>query len=112
MRAERDYEPGEERDPAPEDLITPVLERLAAADQDFDFANLPRQWNRHGCLSPKQMALVAWRLREHGIDHEPSAFRVSTERPEDKAAIAEMEPWKLERLLPYLTEQQIRELGI
>ena len=112
MRAERDYEPGEERDPAPEDLITPVLDQLAAVDTDFDFKSMAAQWERRGCLTPKQMGLVGWRLDHHGISHTPSEFAVRTTRPEDIEAIRDMPDWKVDRLRPYLTEQQIADLEL
>ncbi|MGA8150894.1 MAG: hypothetical protein WB952_08090 [Terriglobales bacterium] len=106
MDVEIDY--GEES----EDPVAKVLAQLADADTDFDFESLRRQWRRHGTVSPKQMALIAWRLDVHGIDHEPTDFRVRTDRESDSAAIAEMPDWKLEQLLIYLTDEQKQSLGV
>lgn len=88
-----------------------VLEQLAAADTEFNFSSMVQQWRRRGCFTPRQMGLVAWRLRVHSIDHEASDFRVSTGE-EARQAITEMSSWKQESLRPYLTEEQQREFGL
>jgi hypothetical protein len=89
-----------------------VIGLLIKVDADFDFRSLRSQWFRRGYISPRQMVLVAWRLKVHGIDHKPGEFRVSTVFPKHRDALLAMEPWKRERLLPYLSVQQRKDLGL
>lgn len=102
MAIETHFNYGDESD----DPIIGVLAQLAAADTEFDFSSMVRQWRRRGCLSPKQMGLVAWRLAVHAIEHQPGDFRVSTDSEKDQAALQDMSDWKREKLAPYLSEQQ------
>ncbi len=95
-----------------EDHVSGVLSELADVDTDFNFGSMLDQWQRRRYLTPKQMTLVQWRLKIHGIDHKPSEFRVSTRRQKEVDAVLEMDEWKRERLLPYLSEQQKTKLGI
>jgi hypothetical protein len=95
-----------------EDHVSQVLSELAVADTDFDFGSMLKRWQRSRCLTPKQMTLVQWRLKIHDIDHDPSEFRVSMRSKKEQDDVLEMEEWKRERLLPYLTEQQKTKLGI
>jgi hypothetical protein len=95
------YHGDESSDPA-----ISVLEQLAASDTEFDFSSMVQQWRRRGCFTPRQMGLIAWRLKVHSIDHAPSDFRVSTDGEKDQAALTEMPDWKLDQLAPYLSEQQ------
>ncbi len=87
-----------------DDPVLAVLEQLAAVDTDFDFGSLAQQWRRRGALSPKQMSLVAWRLKVHAIEHRPSDFRVTYgEKAEE--AIRGMSDFKRRQLAPYLSEE-------
>lgn len=91
------------------DPVIAVLKHLAEVDDGFDILSMVQQWRRRGCFTPKQMALVAWRLHVHDIDHQPSEFRVSSNRETDKDALLEMPDWKRQQLAPYLTLEQRRE---
>src|ERR1035441_1842927 len=95
----------------PRDPVTAVLERLAALDTEFDFTSMVRQWERRGALTPRQMVLVAWRLKVHEIEHEPGDFRVC-DGEQDRAPLLEMSDWKKLQLAPYLTAGQRREFGM
>jgi hypothetical protein len=97
-------------DDEPDDPVLAVLEELAAADTDFDFGSMAQQWRRRGALTPRQMSLVAWRLKVHGIEHRPGDFRV-TDGEEDQLAIREMSDWKRSQLGPYLSARQRRDFG-
>jgi hypothetical protein len=90
----------------PDDHVLQVLGQLVEVDSDFDFGSLRSQWFRRGYITPRQMVLLAWRLKVHGIRHNPVEFRVSTQLPEHREAVLNMEGWKRERLLPYLSVQQ------
>lgn len=92
-----------------DDPVIAVLQHLADADTEFDFSRTVMQWRRRGCLSPKQMALIAWRLKVHAIEHMPSDFRVSTYSEKDQAALTEMPDWKRAQLAPYLSARQCEE---
>ncbi len=94
------------------DHVSRVLSQLADVDTDFNFDSMLEQWQRRRYLTPKQMTLVQWRLKIHGVDHTPSEFRVSTRSQKEVDAVLAMEEWKRERLLPYLSEQQKTKLGI
>ncbi len=103
---------GDAEDAAP-DAMSVALEQLAEVDGDFNFASVRERWVRRGALSPKQACLVIWRLQVHGIEHDPATLGmwVST-RDSDLEQLAAMEPWRRERLLPYLTEQQRADFGV
>jgi hypothetical protein len=102
MAIETRIDYGDESD----DPVIVVLEQLAAADTEFDFSSMVRQWRRRGSVSPRQMGLIAWRLRVHDIEHEPGQFRVSTSTEKDKEALLEMPDWKRDQIAPYLSEEQ------
>ena len=96
----------------PDNHVLKVLGLLIKVDADFDFERLRSQWFRRGYVTPRQMVMLAWRLKVHGIDHRPGEFRVSTEFPKHRDALLAMEAWKRERLLPYLSVQQRKDLGL
>jgi hypothetical protein len=93
------------------DPVLAVLKRLAEVDDEFDFRGMVRQWQRRGALTPRQMGLVAWRLKVHEIEHEPGDFRVVSDSEQDRAALLEMSDWKRAQLSPYLSAMQRREFG-
>jgi hypothetical protein len=96
----------------PDDPVLHVLGRLVDVDKEFNFTRLRSHWFRHGYITPRQMVLVAWRLKINRIAHTPSEFRVSTELPSHRAAVSTMEKWKRDQLRPYLTVKQRQELGV
>jgi hypothetical protein len=96
----------------PDNHVLKVLGLLIKVEVDFDFEKLRSHWFRRGYFTPRQMGLVAWRLKIYRIDHKPAEFRVSAEFPKHREALLAMEPWKRERLLPYLSVQQRKDLGL
>jgi hypothetical protein len=94
-----------------DDPVIRVLERLAAADIDFNFASMVKQWRRWGSLSPRQMLLVQWRLTENGIAHDPRCFKVSTESDKEQAQIRGLGDWQKRNLAPYLSWAQRSRFG-
>ena len=96
----------------PDNHVLKVIGLLIKVETDFDFERLRSQWFRRGYVTRRQMVLIAWRLKLHGIDHRPGEFRVSTEFPKHRDALLAMEAWKRDRLLPYLSVQQRKDLGL
>jgi hypothetical protein len=93
--------------------ISVALGQLTAADAEYDFSSMAKQWLKWGALSPKQAALVIWRLQVHGIVHDPAALGLRIETgAKDREQLSAMAHWQLERLLPYLSPEQRAEFGI
>jgi hypothetical protein len=101
--------------PLPDDhpvrlALEELLRRETESSEGFDLANLVTWWTRKGCLSVKQMSLIAWRLSRHNLDHNPALFAVSKESLQEQwDGLTE---FKQGKLLPYLSMQQRLRLGI
>lgn len=95
------------------DRMSGVLKQLSEADADYDFRSMWGAWGRWGALSPKQAALVIWRLQVCSIEHDPGSLglRVSV-RDQDREQIAAMESWQRDRLIPYLSAEQRETFGL
>lgn len=91
-------------------VLKELLRRETECGEGFDLANLVAWWTGKGCLSVKQMSLIAWRLSRHYIDHNPALFAVSKENLQEQwDGLTE---FKQGKLLPYLSMQQRLRLGI
>lgn len=93
------------------DSCTRALERLSHAESSDILANALAYYRKNKYLTPKFAFVVLWRLRQNGIDHSPSFFKVNLRRAKFQADLRSMETSRVHVLWPALTSSQ-REMAI
>jgi len=83
-----------------------ALEDLANAESNEILKGALDYYKRNGHLTPKQANVVAWRLREHRIEHHPSFFKITIRRDTHKADMSAMPLGRVHRLWPFLSASQ------
>lgn len=87
------------------------LEQLAVKENDQRLSGALAHLKINKKLTPRYAAMVLWRLKERGIDHSPSFFKVSLQRSDHEEALRAMKPRMLAYLWPALTTSQ-RKLAV
>lgn len=93
-----------------QDACIRALQALAFAEKNEILSNALQYFKAHKYLSPKQAFVVLWRLNRHGIDHNPSFFRVDLKHERFKSQLRDMESGRVQVLWPALTSSQ-REIA-
>ena len=60
-----------------------------------------------GAFTPKQMSLLAWRLKANKVKHAPRDFTVIMRRDREKDQVRQMDDWRFGQLAPYLSASQL-----
>lgn len=94
-----------------QDFCIKALERLAAAEANDILKNALDYFKKNKYLSPKQAFVVLWRLRENGIDHNASFFKVDLKHDRFKKQLREMPTARVHTIWPALTTSQ-REMAV
>ena len=93
-----------------QDACLRALQALAATEKNEILANALRYFTTHKYLSPKHASVVLWQLKKHGIDHNPSFFKVDLKHAHFREQFKGMETWRIRVLWPALTSSQ-REIA-
>jgi hypothetical protein len=83
-----------------------ALETLASAESNQILKGALDYYKSNGHLTPKQANVVAWRLREHKIEHHPIFFKITLKRSSHKDDLRAMPVGRVHRLWPYLSASQ------
>jgi hypothetical protein len=75
-------------------------------DFDFDFDDLLSRWRMRNAFTPKELAIVFWRLGVHNVHFQPNYFRVSIRRVHERYQLESLEKWKLLKIWPVLLSSQ------
>lgn len=73
--------------------------------------NALEYYRKNKFLTPKYAFVVLWRLKERGIDHSPSFFKVALKRADHKQHLLQMTAHKLSYIWPALSSSQ-RKLAV
>jgi hypothetical protein len=83
-----------------------ALRAVAQAERSDILAGAMDYFDTHGCLSPKLAWVVLWRLRHHGIEHEPQWFKVTTRKSSQRRDLLAMRTDRVLTLWPALSSAQ------
>lgn len=86
-------------------LINTLIE-LLKKDDDFEIETFIDYVQERGAFTPLQLSILAWRLRQHGIPHNPNDFKLIMTRNREKEQLRGMPDWKLKKLWVYLSGSQ------
>jgi hypothetical protein len=92
-----------------------ALREVARKEANDILTNAISYFQEHGSLSPRLAFVVLWRLREHGIDHNPLLFKVNLRRQKYMRDLEEMPANKVRLLWPALSASQrkkAKEAGV
>jgi len=84
------------------------LVHLAAKDKQFDIESFIAYLQDCGAFTPKQLALVVWRLDVHKIPHNKAYFKMTIRRAREKRQLLGMPDWKVRQLWPCMSASQRR----
>lgn len=83
------------------------LVALVSADEKFaNFDSFLDYLQKRGAFTPKQMALLLWRMNANGIKYRPSDFKIILRRDREKDQILAMDDWQRDLLWPCLSSSQ------
>jgi len=88
------------------------LVHLAQVDVDFDIDSFVQYYSEREAFTPKQMAVLIWRMERHGMQIKPQYFKVSIKRGREQDQLLQMEGWKLVKLRPFLSPSQLKWIGV
>ena len=83
-----------------------ALEQLAASEASPALGSALKQYKQRRTLTPKQIALILWRLQHNKIDHHSSFFTVDLTKQRYKDDLKAMATWKVHQIWPALTSSQ------
>jgi len=83
-----------------------ALVALAHVDGDFNIHSFIDYLHKRDAFTPNQVTTLLWRFDRHGIDHNPRDFKLTIKRGREKAQLAKMSDWQLQRILPCLSPSQ------
>ncbi|MFA6137419.1 MAG: hypothetical protein WC667_04960 [Sulfurimonas sp.] len=88
--------------------VLTVLRKLVAEEDDLKemFKNFISYYMDNGYFTPKQLATLQWKLSTHKVDHNKSHFALSIKKNIYKDQLREMERWKINKLMPYMSNSQ------
>jgi hypothetical protein len=91
-----------------------ALRSVAATEQNDILRGALDYFEQHSNLSPKLAWVVFWKLRQHGIGHDPRWFKVALRRMKHRDDLRAMPADRVHELWPALSASQRRlaqELG-
>jgi hypothetical protein len=94
-----------------QDACIRALAKVAEAENNEILLNALNYFKKNKYLSPRQAFVVLWRLNKHGIDHNPSFFKIDLKHDKFKAQLREMELSRVRVLWPALNSSQ-REIAV
>jgi len=88
------------------DACLAALRALVRAERDTILENALDYLKNHGSLTPKFAFVVLWRLKEQGIDHSPSFFKINLRRQKYMRDMESMPASRVRMIWPALTAAQ------
>jgi len=90
------------------DRVVETLVTLSEVDPKYSelALSISDQYLKRGGISPKQMAIIAWRLKIRSVEHDPEWFYVDIDSLQRKADLLSMSQLKINTVYPYLTRVQ------
>ena len=85
-----------------------ALKKLAEAEHNDILEHALEYYTKNKHLTPKFAFVVFWRLRQNGIDHSPSFFKVELRRDKHRLDLKEMPLSRVHVIWPALSTSQRR----
>jgi hypothetical protein len=86
--------------------VMTALLRLGRAAPDFDADSFLDYVDDRGAFTPKQLAMIFWRLQSSAIPYRPADFRLTIRRDREKAQLRRMSEAAYRRIQPAMTKAQ------
>lgn len=82
------------------------LVALAHIDQEFAIGSFIEYLQTRGAFTPKQLALLMWRLQLHQVSHKPQDFKLTIRRNREKAQLLSLADFQLRAIEPCMSPSQ------
>jgi hypothetical protein len=82
------------------------LERLAKSENNEILDNALAFYMKNKYLTPKFAFVVLWRLKQHGIDHSPTFFKINLKKSKYRDDLRNMAQNRLDMIWPALSGSQ------
>ncbi|MHB0865768.1 MAG: hypothetical protein ACYC1Y_02615 [Minisyncoccota bacterium] len=86
-------------------LINSLIE-LGRKDQDFDISSFEQDYKERGFFTPRQLALLVWRLDKHKVPFKKSYFNTQIKRTKDKDALLGLKDFQKKNIWECLSDSQ------
>jgi hypothetical protein len=83
-----------------------ALSEISKKEQNSILENALKYYNKKGYLSPKLASIIAWKLKEYQIDHNPSFFKITLKKNQDKEDLKNLDTWKVHQMWSFLNSAQ------
>jgi hypothetical protein len=87
--------------------VTSLLQ-LAKLDTAFEIDDFIAYYNENKAFTPKQLALLIWRMSHFRIAYNQRHFRMKIRRNREKGQLRQMDATKLQAIWPCMTDTQRR----
>lgn len=91
--------------------VMTALLTLGRKDPSFDAANFMEFVDDRGSFTPKQVAMIFWRLGTAGIEYRPNDWKVRMRRDSDLGQLRNMTPAAYRRVTAALTAAQRKRIA-
>ena len=98
-------------DDARKQRVMTALLTLGQKDPSFDAANFMEFVDDRGSFTPKQVAMIFWRLATAGIEYRPTDWKVRMRRDSDLGQLRTMTPAAYRRVTAALTPAQRKRIA-
>jgi hypothetical protein len=86
-------------------MIQALLE-LKKKEERFDVDSFITYFKDRGAFTPKQLALLTWRLDENDVPWNPTDFKITIKRKREKKQLLGLENYQIQAILPCLSPPQ------
>ncbi len=91
--------------------VITALVALSQADPEFRILSFIDYLQDRGAFTPKQLAVLLWRLEKLRVGFDVRDFKLTIRRDREKVQLLEMSDWQIERLLPAMSPSQRQYLA-
>lgn len=91
---------------AKEKSVLNTLVKLSSIDNEFNIEDFIKYFKERKAFTPKQLALLVWRLEKAKIDFNKSHFKLTIKRNREKEQLLTLDDWKLKGIFDCLSSSQ------
>ncbi|WP_269543225.1 hypothetical protein [Cerasicoccus fimbriatus] len=84
------------------------LVRLGSLDQDFEIDSFISYYGERKAFTPKQLAVLLWRLEKFGVEHKPTDFKLTIRRNREKNQLLTLKDFQVRAIWKCLSASQKR----
>lgn len=93
---------------AKEKSVLNALVELASIDDEFNIEDFIKYFKERKAFTPKQLALLVWRLEKAEIKFNKSHFKLTIKKNREKEQLLGLEEWRLKSIWDCLSSSQKR----